>query len=65
VLETCGRGAAGIRTRRGWPGSAGLSGWPVPVLSARVAAGKFTAIVSKSALILPGLVVAAGLAIAS
>ena len=47
------------------PGSAGLSGWAVPVLSGRVAAGKFTAVATKSALILPCLAVAAGLAVAS
>ena len=52
------RGVAG-------PGSARLSGWAVPVLSGRVAAGKFTAVATKSALILPCLVLAAGLAVAS
>ena len=65
VPETRGRGAAVVRARRGWPGSAGLSGWAVPVLSGRVVAGKFTAVVSKSALILPCPAVAAGLAVAS
>ena len=34
------------------------------VLSGRVAAGEFTAVVTKSALILPCLAVAAGLAVA-
>jgi hypothetical protein len=47
------------------PGSAGLSGWAVPVLSGRVAAGKFTAVSTKSALILPCPALAAGLAVAS
>jgi hypothetical protein len=51
--------------RRGWPGSAGLSGWAVPVLSGRVVAAKFTAVVTKSALTLRYLPVAAGLAVAS
>ena len=37
----------------------------IPVLSGRVAAGKFTAVVTKSALILPCLAVLAGLAVAS
>jgi hypothetical protein len=63
VPQTCGRGTAKIRTRRGWPYSAGLSGWAVPVLPGRVAAAKFTAIVTKSGLILPCLAVAAGLAV--
>jgi hypothetical protein len=62
--ETCGRGAVGVRALRGWPGSAGLSGWAVAVLSGRVAAGQFTAVVTKSALILPCLAVAASLAVA-
>ena len=46
------------------PGSARLSGWAAMVLSGRVAAGQFTAVVTKSALILPCLAVAAGLAVA-
>ena len=46
-------------------GSAGLSGWAVPVLCGWVVAGKFTAVVTKSALILPYLAVAAGPAVAS
>jgi hypothetical protein len=61
VPETCGRRAVMVQARRGWPGSAGLSGWAVPVLSGRVAAGKFTAVVTKSALMLPCLAVAGGL----
>ena len=65
VPETCGRRAVVVQARRGWPGSAGLSGWAVPVLSGWVVAGKFTAVVTKSALILPCLAVAAGLAVAS
>jgi len=52
------RGAAG-------PVPAGLSCWAVPVLSGRVVAAKFTAVVTKSALILRCLPVAAGLAVAS
>ena len=65
VPETCGRRAVVVQARRGWPGSAGLSGWAVPVLSGWVVAGKFTAVVTKSALILPYLAVAAGRAVAS
>ena len=38
VPETCGRRAVVAQARHGWPGSAGLSGWAVPVLSGRVAA---------------------------
>jgi hypothetical protein len=38
VPETCGRRAVVVQARRGWPGSAGLSGWAVPVLSGRVVA---------------------------
>jgi hypothetical protein len=64
VPETCGRRAVVVQARRGWPGSAGLSGWAVPVLSGRVVAAEFTAVVTKSALI-PYLAVAAGLAVAS
>ena len=64
VPETCGPGGARVGALRGWPGSAGLSGWAVPVLSGPVAAGQFTAVVTKSALILPCLAVAAGLAVA-
>jgi hypothetical protein len=52
------RGAAG-------PVPPACPGWAVPVLSGRVVAGKFTAVVTKAALILPCLAVAAGLAIAS
>ncbi len=45
--------------------AAGLAGWAVTVLSGRVAAGQFTAVVTRSALILPYLAVAAaGLAVA-
>jgi hypothetical protein len=62
--EACGRSAAGVRALRGCPGSAGLPGWAVPVLPGRVAAGQFTAVVTKSALILPCLAVAAGMAAA-
>jgi hypothetical protein len=64
VPETCGRRAVVVQARRGWPGSAGLSGWAVPVLSGRVVAAKFTAVVTKSGLILPHLAVVAALAVA-
>lgn len=56
VPETCGPDAVGVRARRGWHGSAGLSG--------QVAAGKFIAVVTKSALILPYVAAAASLAVA-
>jgi hypothetical protein len=45
--------------------AAGVAGWAVTVLSGRVVAGQFTAVVTKSSLILPYLAVAvAGLAVA-
>jgi hypothetical protein len=62
--ETLRPGWRGVRALRGWPGPAGLSGWAVMVLSGREAAGNFTAVVTKSGLILPCLAVAAGLAVA-
>ncbi len=45
--------------------TASLSGWAVPVLSGWVVAGKLTGVVTKPALILPCLAVAAGRAVAS
>jgi hypothetical protein len=36
-----------VRALRGWPGSAGLAGWALTVLSGRVAAGQFTAVVTE------------------
>ncbi len=57
VPETCGRRAVVVQAAAQLAGSAGLSGW--------VVAGKFTAVVTKSALILPYLAVAASLAVAS
>ncbi len=65
VPETFGRRAVVVQAAARLAGSAGLSGWAVPVLSGWVVAGKFTAVVTKSALILPHLAVAAGLAVAS
>ena len=56
VPETCGPDAVGVHARRGWHGSAGLSG--------QVAAGKFIAVVTKPGLTLPHLAVVAGLAVA-
>jgi hypothetical protein len=64
VPETCGRDAAEVRTWRGWPGSAGLSGWTVRSCPAGWPRAKFTAVATKSSLILPYLAVAAGLAVA-
>jgi hypothetical protein len=64
VPETLRPGWRGVRALRRWPGCAGLSGWAVMVLSGRAAAGKFTAVVTKSGLIVPCLAVAAGLAVA-
>jgi hypothetical protein len=63
--ETCGRRAVGGPSAARPARFRWLSGWAVPVLSGRVVAGKFTAVVTKAALILPYLAVAAGLAIAS
>jgi hypothetical protein len=57
VPETCGRRAVVVQAAARLAGSAGLSGWAVP--------GKFTAVVTKPALILPYLAVAAGPAVAS
>jgi hypothetical protein len=65
VPETCGRRAVVVQAAARLAGSAGLSGWAVPVLSGWVVAGKFTAVVTKPALILPYLAVAAGPAVAS
>jgi hypothetical protein len=39
---------------------AGLAGWAITVLSAQVAAGRFTAAVTDSALVVPYLAFAAG-----
>jgi hypothetical protein len=73
VPETCGRRAVVVQAAARLAGSAGLSGWAVPVLSGWavpvlsgwVVAVKFTAVVTKPALILPYLAVAAGPAVVS
>jgi len=42
--------------------AAGMSGWAITVLSSRVASGQFTAAVTRAALVIPYLIVAAGCA---
>ena len=64
VPETCGRGGVAVRVRRGWPGF-GRPVWLGGHGAVRPGGrGQFTAVVTKSALILPCLAVAAGLAVA-
>jgi hypothetical protein len=42
--------------------AAGLAGWVITILSARVASGQFTAVVTRAALVIPYLLVAAACA---
>ena len=42
--------------------AAGMAGWAITVLSSRVASGQFTAAVTRAALVIPYLIVAAGCA---